>query len=193
MLKLSENPPILSPLAPTISELTGRWWIGHTKARVEKAFAWDLLRSGIGYFLPLLSRVTFSGGRKRHVLKPLFPSYVFFCGDESVRYKAMTTDRLCSVVNVVQQERLIEELAILERALATKADLELYPFAAVGRRCRITAGPFMGLQGTVIQRPAKPTLVMQVSILGQGASLEIDLDLLEPVDEPSEQYAHARA
>jgi len=77
MLKISENPPILPPEVKTVSELTGQWWVAHTKSRFEKAFAWDLLRRGIGYFLPLVERVRVSGGRHRRVLAPLFPSYVF--------------------------------------------------------------------------------------------------------------------
>lgn len=186
MLKLSDNPPALSPLGETVSQLPGKWWIAHTKARAEKAFAWDLLRSGIGYFLPLLPRVTFSGGRKRQVLKPLFPSYVFFCGDDTVRYRALLTDRLCSAIPVADQPKLLDELSMLELALAQKVELDLYPFAAVGRRCRITAGPFMGMHGIVLQRTKRTTLILQVSMLGQGAAMEVDLDLLEAVEEPDQ-------
>ena len=73
MLKVSENPPRMHPGAGTLTDLAGTWWVAHTKARSEKALAWDLLRRDIGYFLPLLGRVRFSGGRKRRVLMPLFP------------------------------------------------------------------------------------------------------------------------
>jgi hypothetical protein len=40
----------------------------------------------------------------------------------------------------------------------------------------------MGLEGIVVRRTQRATLVLEVSILRQGASLEVDLDLIEPVD-----------
>ena len=182
VLKVTENPPIRPEGAETLAELTGQWWVGHTKSRFEKAFAWDLLSQGIEYFLPLIERVRISGGRKRRVMAPLFPSYVFFCGSDEDRYRAMTTNRLCQALEVHDQETLVGELAAIEKALAGKAKLDPYPFAAVGRRCRITAGPFRGLEGIVIQRNGTARIVLQVAILGQGAAMEVDTDLLEPVD-----------
>lgn len=177
---------MLHPGADSLTRLPGRWWVGHTKARFEKAFAWDLLRRGIAYFLPMVERVRVSGGRKRHGLAPLFPSYVFFCGSPTDRYTAMTTNRLCQALAVPDQAGLISELAAIEKALAGKAKLDPYPFAVVGRRCYIKAGPFKGLEGVVVHRNKTARLVLQVSILGQGAALELDADLLVPVDEDAE-------
>lgn len=182
MLKISENPPILPPEVKTVSELTGQWWVAHTKSRFEKAFAWDLLRRGIGYFLPLVERVRISGGRKRRVLAPLFPSYVFCCGSEEDRYAAVKTGRICKAIHVSDQDTLVKELVTIEKALNGEAELNLHPHAAVGRRCRIAAGPFKGLEGVVVKHRKLARLVLEVSILGQGASMEIDADLLEPID-----------
>jgi len=182
MLKLSENPPRMHPGAGILTDLAGTWWVAHTKARSEKALAWDLLRRDIGYFLPLLERVRFSGGRKRRVLMPLFPSYVFVCGSDDDRYAAMTTDRIFQTVRVADQGGLIAELAAIERALAWETVLDPYPYAATGRRCRIKAGPFRGLEGLVVQRAGQARLVLEVTILGQGAAMEVEPDLLEPVD-----------
>ena len=183
MLKLSDNPPPLSPPAVAVGDLTGQWWIAHTKSRSEKAFAWDLTAAGVGYYLPMVRQTIVSGGRKRHVLKPLFTSYVFLCGGDDARYKALTTGRLCQVLPVPDQSRLVAELSTVQRAMAGSPELDLYPFAAEGRRCRVTAGPLMGLVGTVVRRTGRATLVLEVSILRQGASLEVDLDLIEPVEE----------
>ena len=164
-----------------MSELQGKWWIAHTKARFEKAFAWNLLKREIGHFLPLVERVRISGGRKRRVMMPLFSSYVFFCGPEEDRYTALTTNRLCQTIEIVDQETLIHELLMIESALNRQAELDPYPFAAVGQRCRIKAGPFMGLEGKVVDRSKMARLVLEVGILGQGAVIEIDADLLESV------------
>ena len=67
-------------------------------------------------------------------------------------------------------------------ALSGHAELDPYPFAVAGQRCRVIAGPMVGLVGTVVRRDKLARLVLEISMLGQGASLEIECDLLEPTD-----------
>jgi transcription antitermination factor NusG len=182
MLKLAENPPMLTEGYTSLTQMSGRWWVAHTRSRFEKVFAWELSKRKIGYFLPLFERVTISSGKKRRGLMPLFPSYVFFCGSEEDRYTAMTTNRLCQTIEIVDQEKLVGELTSIETALLGKAVLDPYPFIVEGQRCRITGGAFKGLEGIVVERAATARIMLQVSILGQGAVMEIDADLLEPID-----------
>jgi hypothetical protein len=148
---------------------------------MERPLVRHLLRREVGYFLPLLERVTISSGKKRRSMTPMFAGYVFFCGDEDARFQALASDCLCQVIKVREQERLIGELQAIETALAGKAEMNLYPFAVAGQRCRVTAGPFEGLEGIVVHWAGRSRLVLQVTMLGRGACLEIDVDLLEPV------------
>jgi transcription antitermination factor NusG len=182
MLKLSENPAILTPEVESLAQLSGTWWVAYTKPRFEKAFAWSLYNHGIGYFLPMREKITFSGGRKRRVLAPMFSSYVFLCGTDEDRYTALTTNRVCQTIEVADQECLIDELLSIERALLSRAVVDNYPRLPVGVRCRIISGPMMGLEGVVIRREdARARMVLEVTILGQGAVVEIDADLIEPL------------
>jgi transcription antitermination factor NusG len=183
VLKLNKKDPPMSPEGkPSVTDLVGNWWVGHTKARTEKAFAWDMISAGVGYFLPMVKRVTFTGGRKRHFMQPLFPGYVFFCGDEKARYAALSTKRLCQAIEVFDRAHLIDELSSIERVIKFGMALEFYPFAVVGKRCRVTKGPLQGTEGVVIRRDNSTRFVLEVSVLGKGASLEIDADLLEPAE-----------
>lgn len=181
MLNISENPAILTPQVESLTELAGTWWAAYTKPRFEKALAWDLYGHGIGYFLPMREKVIFSGGRKRRMMAPLFTSYVFFCGTEQDRYIALTTNRICQTIEVADQASLVEELVNIEKALISKAIIDNYPRLPVGSCCRIISGPMMGIEGVIIGRQdAKARMVLEVTILGQGAVVEIDADLLEP-------------
>jgi transcription antitermination factor NusG len=181
MLAVAENPPMLPPGVQTLADMTGTWWIAHTKSRAEKAFCWELLGQGIGFFLPIVEKITFSGGRKRLVMHPMFPSYVFFTGDRAARYSALSTNRLCQVLEVKNQETFMKELTWIETAVNGKATLDTYPHAAVGKRCRVRSGPLLGVEGVVVERSSMTHLALQVSMLGQGALLQIHPDLLEPV------------
>lgn len=181
MLKLEDNPPVLFPDEYLGAPVAGRWWVGHTKARFEKAFAWDLLKKEIPYFLPMIPRTRISGGRKRRTLHPLFTSYVFFRGEAGDRTTALSTGRLCQVIEVHDQKQMRDELAQINRILTGEQPIDFYPFAAMGQRCRISRGPLQGLEGTVIQRDGGTRFVVQVSILGQGAAVEVEPDFLEEI------------
>jgi transcription antitermination factor NusG len=183
MLSLYENPSILTPEVGSLRELRGTWWIAYTRPRFEKAFARDLCSLGIGYFLPMYEKTIFSGGRNRRLMSPLFTSYVFFCGTEQDRYTALRTNRLCYTVDVVDQEQLIEELAGIEAALASKAVVDTYLGLPVGSRCRIVSGPMEKIEGVIVEKKcSRARVVIEVTILARGALVEIDADLLEPLE-----------
>lgn len=182
MLKLVDNPPILYPPATSLTDIPGRWWVAHTKARNEKVFAFDLIANEIPYFLPLIRRTIFSGGRRRTSLVPLFGSYVFLAGEEGNRQVALATNRLCSVIAVDDQAQLIEELSTIERLIASGVQIDPAPTIIVGKRVRIARGPFRGVIGRVIRKDNVLRIVVSVSILGRGAEMEIDSDVLEALE-----------
>lgn len=181
MLKLADNPPMVGPEAASLCNMSGTWWVACTRPRFEKAFAWNLYHRAIGYFLPMVERTRIVGGRKRHVLLPLFASYVFFCGDEDTRYAALSTNRLCKVLPVPDQARLRRELVQIEQAICGEGDLRLCPFAVEGSRCRVKAGPLAGAEGVVVDAGGRSRIVLEVVMLGQAVSVEVDGDLLESV------------
>ncbi|MEM6551191.1 MAG: transcription termination/antitermination NusG family protein [Planctomycetota bacterium] len=183
MLKLQDNPPMRLDPSGSVREYSGSWWVAHTKSRHEKALAWDLHHSGIGYYLPMLLRETMSGGRKRRQLQPLFTSYVFFCGEQAERYQAMTTNRVANILPVTERDRFVAEISAIECAIDSGQVLRLYQSFEQGERCRVTRGPMAGQEGRVVRVDGVERVVLFISILGRGAELEIHGDHLERIDE----------
>jgi hypothetical protein len=179
-MKLADNPPPRLPNRMSVLDIPGEWYVAHCRSRLEKCFAHDLCRLGIDYYLPLVPRTSFSGGRKRKLLHPLFPSYVFFAGDEASRIAALRTDRLANVLPVREQDYLLDELSAVERALSSDLAIDLYRHVSIGQRCRIRSGPLEGVVGVAVARADLATFVIEVSMLRQGAAIQIDGDLLEP-------------
>jgi len=182
MLKTADNPPIIYPAVESLEDISGRWWVAHTKARNEKAFAWNLQRMSIPYFLPMREKLTLRRGKKYRSLLPLFSGYVFFNGDEEERYKSLTTNRLSQVIEVVDQAGFLDELSQIQQALARKAQLDPHPYLKTGKRCRVITGALAGMEGILLRKRKQTRLVLQVEILGQAAAVEIDGDLLEPIN-----------
>jgi len=196
LLKPDENPPIiwtpdfekdrqaqpLWPMAESVCEFNGSWGVAHTKSRNEKALAHDLVRKNIGYFLPMSWKPRRHRGRKIRSLLPLFSGYLFFCGGETQRLELLRTHRVANIIEVNDQAKFIAELTQIEQALRTGEPLVPHRYIKKGQLCRVIAGPLAGLQGIVLQTKSKTRLLLQIDMLGQAASVEVDIDMIEPVD-----------
>lgn len=182
MLKRSENPPVAYPADQNIGEIEGAWWVAHTKPRQEKAFAWDLLKKEMGYFLPMTEKVNIINGRKFRSLLPLFPSYVFVCSVGDDRSEFYTCARLVRALPVADQKKLRDELGHLQSALAGNQRVSPWPYLQKGRRCRVHSGPLKGVEGFFDHTKSGARLVLNVDTLGQAVALEIDAGLIEPLN-----------
>jgi transcription termination/antitermination protein NusG len=182
LLKESENPPIIWPEDMSIHEFNGIWWVAHTKSRNEKALAHDLVRKNISYFLPMSWKVRCQKGRKIRSLLPLFSGYIFFCGSENQRIELLQTNRAANLIEVKYQQKLISELSQIEQAIRAGADMAPHKYIKKGQQCQVMAGPLMGLRGTATKTKGTTRLVLQIDMLGQAASVEIDTDMIEIVD-----------
>lgn len=170
------------PEGESISDFTGEWWVAHTKSRNEKALAHDLIRRNICYFLPMSWKVSRKSRRTVRSLLPLFAGYLFCCGSENDRLEILRTDRVANVIEVSDQDRLKRELLQIEQALKAGAPLTPHKYLKLGQKCRVTTGPLLGLEGVVTQTRGAIRLVLQVDMLGQAASVEIDMDMIETLD-----------
>ena len=193
MLKPSENPPMTWPEVKSIRDFTGLWWVAHTRSRNEKALAQDLINKDISYFLPMSWKVRRRKQRTIRSLLPLFSGYLFFCGNENQRIELLRTNRVANIIEVKDQQRLLDELLQIEQALRAGVPIAPHSYIKAGQHCRVIAGPLADLQGIIIGvpkhkkgHPGGPVktknavrLVLQIDMLGQAASVEIDIDMIE--------------
>ena len=184
MLKVNENPPLIWPQVESVQQFNGLWWVAHTKSRNEKALAQDLMAKNISYFLPMTWRVHRRSHRTIKALLPLFTGYLFFCGNEAERIELLKTNRVANLLEVKDQESLIHELVRFDQALRAGAPLTPHKYLNKGQWCRVIAGPLLGLEGIIVQTKGDMRLVLQINMLGQAASVEIGIDMVEPIEAP---------
>ena len=157
------------------------WWVLYTKARQEKAVARELLGYEIPFYLPLVKKTMVYRRRRIVASIPLFAGYVFLYGSERERHRAWTTNRLSRVLTVADPDQLWCDLRQLRRLIAAGAPLTLESRLAPGNRVRVRRGPLVDMEGTVLSRRGQTRLMISVNFLQQGASVEIDDFLLEPL------------
>ena len=151
------------------------WWVMYTLARREKELLRRLRTLEVAHYCPLVKRRTKSpAGRMRTAHIPLFSSYVFVLGNESDRYRALTTNCVARCLKVPNGPRFTIDLSQIHRLI--EIDAPLTPEARVqpGRRVRIRSGPMIGLEGMVVRRRGKEWLVVALEFLKQGVSVLLE-------------------
>jgi transcriptional antiterminator RfaH len=166
----------------------GHWWVLHVKPRAEKALARQCYSRQSGFFLPQYRRQRRDPGRVKDAYLPLFPGYLFLFGQERDRIAALETNLVVKVLTVVDQAELYDDLKWIHRVAQNGLQLQPAERLQPGTPVTIMDGPLAGLHGTVIRHKNKTTLVLKVSFLQQGALVEIDHWMVEPV-----QQMHAAA
>ena len=168
-------------------DLPGRWYVAHTRARNEKALAVELDRLGVLNYLPLTRRTTRSKATRRlsHSLVPVFPGYLFFNGDDDDRHRALRTNRIAKVLDVINQGQLVAELRRIDFLLTHTDAFEVANRLAVGDWGRIVAGPLRGLEGVVTWYAGGLRLWMNVTILGQTVHTQVDANVVERIEPPA--------
>jgi transcription antitermination factor NusG len=156
-----------------------RWWIIHTRPRCEKKMDEWLERQGMNHYLPTRPKLRIYPGKKVLFAHPLFPGYAF--GEFSLLLRnAVWGSFAAAILEVVDQKRFLQELQQIQMALAA-GPLQECLYLPVGQRGRIATGKLRGLEGVVLRRGNKQTLILSVEMLQRSVSVEVGSDMLELV------------
>lgn len=159
------------------------WRVVHTKSRREKKLAQFLFAHNIGYYLPLLKRRQPGQKRHRYSYVPAFGNYVFIKATDDERHLAMRSNHIARVIEVQDQARLVRELKQLQAALVLEEKVYPYDYLSQGQRVRIKEGPLKDLEGVVERKKAGFRLVLNVSSIFQAVAMDIDAELVEPLED----------
>jgi transcriptional antiterminator RfaH len=175
---LNQEPDIWpeSLLSPDFLEQGNQpWWAMYTMPRFEKKLMRQLTELQIPYYGPTISRRYRSpSGRIRTSYEPLFPNYVFICGDEIARYNAVSTGSVSRWLPVARPEELITDLRQIHDLILTDAPLAPELRLEPGQKVRVRSGVFKGFEGTVLRRENEIRLLIAVRYMGRGASVALD-------------------
>ncbi len=158
-----------------------RWTVLYTRSRCEKKAARACARLGIRHYLPLREMRASSGRHRAHQV-PLFPGYVFACLGPSAREPLLEGGAIARVIPVPHPALLLDELRQIRRALAAGVDLAAGPSLARGMLVRVASGLLSGVVGRVAWvRRRRVCLVLNVTLLGRGAVVEVDAEAVAAV------------
>ena len=152
------------------------WYAVYTYVHQERHVEERLKFQDFKTVLPLYSKIQRWGTRRVKLEQPLFTGYVFvrFCLEE--RLRVLTTSGVCRIVGRGSQPEPLRDAEVdgLIEASTLYLKLEPHPPVQVGRRVRIKAGPFEGLEGVLIRRKGKFRAIISLDALASGFVFDID-------------------
>jgi len=156
------------------------WHAAYTLPRHEKVVSEQLTQHHLDSYLPLYSAVREWNGRRATVQLPLFPGYLFVrmrLGDKS---RILSRPGIVRLVSFNSTPAILtdEEIETLRFSLAGWIATP-YPFLMMGTKVRIKCGPFAGLEGKILRRKGKTSLLVTLDLIQSSMLLEVKADHAE--------------
>jgi transcription antitermination factor NusG len=173
----SEPAVVQDTLALPASHVAPHWYAAYTCANHEKRVAVDLSARTVEHFLPLYDSVRCWKDRRVKLELPLFPGYVFVRLPLCERLRVL---QIPGVVRLVSFNGLPaalpdDEMEILRSGLGGNLRAVPHPFLTVGRRVRITRGPFAGLEGILRRHKSQLRVVVSLDMIQRSVAVDIDV------------------
>ena len=163
------------------------WHALYTRYQHEKLVEQILIQKGFETYLPLYHVAHRWKDRVRHLSLPLFPSYVFVRGGLERRLDIVITRGVHAIVGDGERAGIVTpaEIEAIRQLIATRLQLEPYPFLKVGDRVRVKSGPLEGLEGILTRKKNQCRLVLSVQLVQQSVAAEVDARAVERLPEPA--------
>jgi transcription antitermination factor NusG len=145
----------------------------------------ELTDRNVEVFLPMREIISRWKDRKKRIWIPLFPSYIFINHIDTPenRYRILNIPGAVRFVGHEGHAEPIPEDQILyvRQFLESSIAIDPYPYMQVGTRVEVIAGPLKGIHGMLVEKRGRFRFVLQVDLIRQAVSVEIDASDVRPL------------
>ena len=161
------------------------WYALYTRSRFEKKMLRELTDRDIEVFLPMREVLSRWKDRKKRIWVPLFSGYIFVNHIDTPenRYRILNLPGAVRFVGLEGHADPIpeEQIEHVRRFLETSIAVDPYPYMQVGTRVEVIAGPLKGIHGILVEKRGRFRFVIQVDLIRQAVSVEIDASDVRPI------------
>jgi transcription antitermination factor NusG len=152
------------------------WFAVQAWACREQTCAGHLRARACDVFLPCYSAHRQWSDRRKNVVLPLFPGYLFCRVGADVHAKIITTPGVIRIVGDEHGPLSVpeQEIAAIQRMVDAHLTIEPWPFLHVGQRVRIEVGPLRDMEGVILAAKKRHRLVVSVTLLQRSVAVELD-------------------
>jgi transcription antitermination factor NusG len=161
------------------------WYAVQTRARHERVVVQRFRDKGLATFLPLVNEVRRWSDRSKSIEVPLFSCYVFvkIMPTNEDRLRVLCTDSVFDFVGVPRHGTPIpdQQIEAVRTVVEKRVEWQSYPFLKIGQHVRIRSGALDGVEGILVGRNGRDTLVVSVDLIQRSLAVRIDGYSVEPV------------
>lgn len=164
------------------------WYVLYVKSRCEKKVYESLQELFLDSFLPQVKSLRQWSDRKKMILKPLFPSYVFVNINSSLEFqKALTVNGACTYIRFGKEYARVTDSEITKIKLLVGdkhiTDIEMITqLPKVGEIKKIDNGPLIGLECEILKVGNVNKIIVQINSLQQNITACIPSYYFEEFD-----------
>lgn len=159
------------------------WYVFYVRPKFEKKIQKELSRSGIESYLPLVETLRHWHDRKKKLLLPVFPCYIFVKVASYELHEMFLIPGFVRVVSKENQPEILSEEEINNLRIILSGDFEvLDEDICSGDRVRISTGALAGVEGVLIERKGRSQFVIFISQIGKYVTVNADKNCIEKCD-----------
>ncbi|HOO39888.1 MAG TPA: UpxY family transcription antiterminator [Syntrophales bacterium] len=157
------------------------WYAVHTKSRHESKVYDKLLQKSLHAFLPRISVWSRRKDRKKKIIVPLFPGYLFIRVDDLDNAKMIEILKTAGVVRILGNRQDGPPAAVPEKTMdtiyklvASENDIRQIQYPRLGEAAVIVDGPFKGIEGHVVKTDyANEIFIISFEFLNRYVSIPL--------------------
>jgi len=167
---------------PSVGRATGSsaesWYAVQTRARHERVVMQRFQDKGLTAFLPVVTEKRRWSDRWKEVELPLFSCYVFvkIMETNEDRLRVLCTDSVFDFVGATRQGTPIpdEQIEAVQTIVNERMNWETFPFLKIGQRVRIRSGSLTGVEGILVSRNGKRSVVVSVDAIQRSLAVRVE-------------------
>jgi transcription antitermination factor NusG len=159
------------------------WHVVYTMPKSERKVASAIAELGMEPYLPLHNVVRQWSDRKKKLLVPLFPNYVFVKVNPEKRGYLYSIRELVRFVSIEKKPVVVreKEITTLKQVLSGDLDVANEVYFQQGMKVRVMVGQFSGLEGIVTKVNGNTRLTVKIDGLMRAFSFNVSAHHTEVV------------
>ena len=153
-----------------------RWYAIYVRSNFEMKVYNSILQLEIEVFVPLIKTIRSWADRKKRVMIPLIPGYVFVKLDPLDISKVYGIKGIVRFVSSNNVPLIIpkDQIDAVKIMISGNLPIELVSKFIEGEKVEITTGPLRGLKGTIQHLARRTRFIIAIDIINRSIAVEIN-------------------
>lgn len=160
-----------------------KWFVLYTMPNQERKVADELSKKSIEVFLPLIETIRQWSDRKKMILVPMFPNYVFINALKIEGMRLFETPGIIRYLSTNGKPDSVcpEDIQLIKDILDNNPEV-LGDNLQKGTRVKVISGPFEGIEGEIETSNSSCRISIRIDSLNRCVRFDISKNCVEPLD-----------